>query len=138
MLRTQLREVVPICQVAALPLLSELPEFEGPLGMRFWRMSNNEVFRQRMNIKSMGKATTQGKKFSRDMARNGMLPMMVISGRIQPSTWQRCSKPRCAVLCRCRRSRMSGQKDVVFVQQGTLARDSIRTGEVDITQGPME
>ena len=71
---TQLREVVPICQVVALPLLSELHVFDGPLGMRFWRTSNNEVFHQRLNIKSMGKATTQGKKFFRDMARNGMLP----------------------------------------------------------------
>ena len=113
-------EVVPIGQVVALPFLSELPVFDGPLGMRFWRMSNNEVFHQRLNIKSIGKATTQGKKFFRDMARNGMLPMMGISGRIQPSTWLRCAKPRCAVLCTCGRFRLSGQNDVVFVQQEVL------------------
>jgi hypothetical protein len=75
-LRTQLREVVPICQVVAIPLLSELPVFDGHLGMRFWIMSTNEVFHQRLNIKSMGKATPQGKTFFQHMARNGMLPMM--------------------------------------------------------------
>ena len=64
-LRTQLRDVVPMCQVAALPLFSELPVFTGLAGMCFSRLPNNEVFHQRMKIKSMGKATVQGRSFSR-------------------------------------------------------------------------
>ena len=119
-LRTQLREALPVDQVVALPLLVGLPDFQGPLGMRFWRMSTNEVFHQRLNIKSMGKATPQGRKFYQAMARNGMLPMMGVSGRIQPSSWRKCAKPGCAVLCTCGRFGMSGQNDVMFVQQEVL------------------
>ena len=40
------------------------------------------------------KPTVQGKKFFKDLARQGMLPMMGVSGRIQPSTWSRCVKCR--------------------------------------------
>ena len=49
--------------------------------------------------------------------------MMGVSGRIQPSTWQRCT--RCegvkrAGVCNCKRSRLSGQNDIVFVEQEVL------------------
>ena len=43
---------------------------------------NGAVVHQRMKIKSISKATVQSKKFSKDMARRGMLSMMGVFGRI--------------------------------------------------------
>ena len=59
--------------------------------------------------------------------------MMGVSGKIQPSTWSRCTnRLKCAGLrqggeCNCKRSRMSGQNDVVFVEQEVLWQ-GIRSG----------
>ena len=123
MLKTKMKDVIPMVQIAALPPFSEQPVFTGQPGMCFSRKLNGDVVHQRMKVKSVSKATVQGRKFFKEMACQGMLPMMGVSGRIQPSTWQRCT--RCegvkrAGVCNCKRSRLSGQNDIVFVEQEAL------------------
>jgi len=118
MLRTKLEGVVPARHVAALPLWSERPVFTGQSGMLFSRMPNGSVVHQRMKVRSVNAATAQGKRFYSEMARKGMLPTMGVSEKIRPSTWRVCA--RCVGGCRCGRGKMTGQNDVVFVDQETL------------------
>ncbi|MCG3769690.1 MAG: hypothetical protein JW384_00819 [Nitrosomonadaceae bacterium] len=122
-LRTKLKEVLPTAQVAMLPPFVDQPVFTGCPGMCFSRTSNGEVIHQRMRIKSIGKATLPGKKFAKEMALQGMLPMMGVSGKIHPSTRSRCTKcdgMRRNGVCNCKRSRLSGQNDIVFIEQEAL------------------
>ena len=122
-LRTKLKEVLPTAQVAMLPPFVDQPVFTGCPGMCFSRTSNGEVIHQRMRIKSISKATLPGKKFAKEMALQGMLPMMGVSGKIHPSTRSRCTKcdgMRRNGVCNCKRSRLSGQNDIVFIEQEAL------------------
>ena len=69
MLKTKLKEVLPMAQVALLPPFVDQPVFTGSPGMCFSRTSSGEVIHQRMKIKAIGKATLQGKKFARKWPR---------------------------------------------------------------------
>ena len=91
--------------------------------MCFSRTPSGEVIHQRMKIKAIVKATLQGKKCVKEMALQGMLPMMGVSGRIQLSTRSRCTQcegMRRNGICNCKRSRLSGQNDIVFIEQEAL------------------
>ena len=69
------------------------------------------------------KTSPQGRSLSLGMAKAEMLPCMGISENIRPSTCEKC-KVQCAHLefCVCKRSRLSGQNDVIFVSQEDLYR----------------
>ena len=92
------------------------------MGMNFYRTPEGEVVHRRNKIKSISKATLSGKALSRSLAEKGYLPIMGVSEPLRPSTWRLCkgNLPRCAWVCKCDRSRMTGQNDMIYVSQESL------------------
>jgi len=123
-LPTSLSKIIPMSDIATTLKSSETPfDVRGNVGMRFVRLPDGVVIHQRQKIKSVSKTTPQGRTLNLNMAAAGMLPSMGVSEHIRPSTCEKCTE-KCAHLefCVCKRARLSGQNDIIYVSQEDLYR----------------
>ncbi len=123
-LPTSLSKVIPMSEIAMNLAPIETPfNVTGNVGMRLARLPDGSVTHQRQKIESVSRTSPQGISLSLKMAATGMLPCTGISEHIRPSTSEKC-KTKCAHLefCVCKRSRLSGQNDVIYVSQEDLYR----------------